>query len=121
MPQCITVVVGFGHFHIVSIEELVADGHRLVNLDKYFGGDKLLSKGISCGVGKGQSLFVPFGYAAVLIGIPGEIDHEDSEYKHLVTLTHAVLDEPSVGNVPSSVAVEVKTLLSSLVRARLAR
>ena len=53
-------------------------------------------------------MFVPFGYVAVPIGIPEEIDHEDSEYKHLVTLTHAVLDEPSVGNVLSGVDAEVK-------------
>ena len=122
MPQFITVVVGFGHFHVVSIEELVADGHRLVNLDKYFNGDKLASKGISCGVGKGQSLFVPSGYVAVPIGIPAEIDHDDSEYKHLVTLTHAVLDELCVGNVANGVAVEVKSTLElACARARMAR
>ena len=79
-----------------------------------------LNKGIIFGVGKGQSLYVPFGYVACPVPI-SELDHSsvDSEYNYLTSLTSPLLDEKCLHSASVALLSEVKAFIERSYGSRL--
>ena len=70
-----------------------------------------LSKGITFGVVKGQSLYVPFGYIACPVPISEIETAVDSEYNYLTSLTFALLDATCLHSASVPLLSEIKAFI----------